>query len=221
MYYLKQAAQMMDDSSIQADIYYKIGNVYSWAGSPSQAFIYYDSSIQLAANNASAQNRVIETAIKTYHNQAAMASLEYLYQHQQIDWNKQLLLGYLYSYSSRFEEAKNMENQLLSFYPYYLAPLDELGATLNLLSGNYKLSKDYFQSLQAHLPKDSMVLYNLARLSEKSGNHQEAIKYIRLALLNGFRYPYVLELDPFFNKLRFTKGWKDLMKTYAIPPISY
>ena len=64
--------------------------------------------------------------------------------------------------------------------------------------------------------KDSITLYNIARLTAFNGNTPEAWKWLQSALAAGFNFSFVLQYDPYFEKLRSNKRWNRLLVQYNI-----
>ncbi len=58
--FLSRAADLMTETKTVADIYFKIGNVFVWAGSKKQAYPNYAKSIQLDPENAATRLRIID-----------------------------------------------------------------------------------------------------------------------------------------------------------------
>jgi hypothetical protein len=69
-----------------------------------------------------------------------------------------------------------------------------------LLSQNNEKAIVFYKKYLAIHEKDSMVMYTIARLHARIGNTNEAIQWRAKAVKNGFKYSFVLDFDPDFNK---------------------
>ena len=74
----------------------------------------------------------------------------------------------------------------------------------SLLKQNNKLKEaiEIYKQLYKMNNKDSITLYNIARLYALSGNNKEAWNWLKLAVLAGFNYKNVLLLDPALKGLK-------------------
>src|SRR6185436_13008600 len=83
--YLLKADSLLIETETKADINFKVGNVYVWAGSKKQAYPYYARSVELVPDNASARLNLIDVCKAIYKNRVGLEQLNYLYEHQQIN----------------------------------------------------------------------------------------------------------------------------------------
>ena len=212
--FLKQAADLIGDTAVVADLYARIGQIYLWAGSRRMALPYLKLSVNWIPGNASIRMKLIESARALYNNKLALENLEYLYDHRQISFPDHVNLAHFYMLSSQFTRSAQLLDEVASVYPFQLDLTKEFSARLHLLSGQYRESLDMYRQLLVRRPTDPATLYNLARINAHFGNRSEAFRLLELSMKNGFRYSYVLSLDPMMQSIRGTTQWDLLLKQY-------
>lgn len=224
--YLLKADSLLTETETKADINFKVGNVYVWSGSKKQAFPYYKRSVELVPDNAGARLSLIDICKALYKNRAGLEQLNYLYDQQQINFPKRLLLAEFLVHSSQFEKAKKIIEEAQAIHPYVVPETFDLMGRLYLLSGQptqaIQFYKNYWLATSKKNPNTS---YIIASLYAKTGNGTEAWKWLEESMKNGFRYSWVLQFDPSWNKFRNSNNWNNLinrfpMKKYPGPGIA-
>jgi tetratricopeptide (TPR) repeat protein len=220
--YLSKAAALLKETEVLADLNFKIGNVYIRAGSKKQAYPYYARSVELVPENAGARQNLIDVCKALYKNRVGLEQLNYLYDHQQINFPKRLLLAEFLIHSSQFEKARKIIAEAQYIHPFVVAETFDLEGRLSLLSGQFLQAILSYKNYLVVKPENSAALYTVAGLYAKTGNVPEAWRFLEKALQKGFRYSWVLQFDPSWKELRNTKKWNDLvnkfpMKKYASP----
>jgi tetratricopeptide (TPR) repeat protein len=212
--FLLRAAELMGDSATLADIYFKTGDMYLWAGSKKQALPFFRKSLEWASGNADTRLQVAGLGRRLFQNRLALQQMEYLYEQRQISFPMRLSLAECYMLAGQFEPARKALNEAIQMHPYPLPVTDELEGRLAVLSGNKQQAIDIFRKIWEKNSKDSIALYHIARLNAQMGNKKEAWKWLGLAIQNGFCYAYVLKYDPVFAVLRESPKWGQLLQPY-------
>ena len=223
--YLSMAAGLITDSLTLADINYKIGNLYIWAGSKKQAHPFYAASVNLSPLNAGFRLTLIDISKSLYKNSLALENLEYLYKNRQINFPDRLLLAEFDIHAGTFNEAKDLLDTARAIYPYTVPAISDLNGRLQLLSGQPRQALPWYTDYLSLTPGDSITMYTIARLYAEMGNTESAWKWLEKSMNNGFNYSFVLAYDPAWEKYRGTAKWNTVsarfpkMKRYANPDI--
>lgn len=212
--FLSKLAELSEDSATLADAWYKIADVYVWAGSIKQALPYYGKSLEMAPGNANTRLHIANLGREAFQNRMALEQMGYLYNQQQINFSTRLLLAEAYIYAGQFDKGKKVLTEAIQIHPYHLPATDELKGTLEMLSGKPKQALPFYRKLWETNPKDSIALYNMARAYAKTGSKDAAWKWLKAALENGFNYSFVLKYDPALAALRNSPRWDALLKPF-------
>lgn len=218
--YLLKADSLLTETETKADINFKVGNVYIWAGSKKQAYPYYSRSVELVPENAGARLSLVDVCKALYKNRAGLEQLNYLYGHQQINFPKRLLLAEFLIHSSKFEEAKKIIEEAQAIYPYVVPETFDLMGRLYLLSAQPAQAILYYKDHLVVSINNPNTLYTIAGQYAKMENETEAWKWLEESMKKGFRYSWVLQFDPSWKKLRNTKQWNDLIKRFPMKKYS-
>jgi tetratricopeptide (TPR) repeat protein len=217
--YLTKAAELIADKATLADINFKIGNIYQWAGSKKQAYPYFEKSLSFNPDDANVRMALIDNYTALYKNNDALAQLNYLNDSNQINVERRLQLAQFSIQAGQFEKATVLLNQAALISPYKSFEIETLKGRLTFLS---KKSADAIKFYKAYLltnTADSMASYTLARIYAKAGNSKEAFRYLETAVKNGFNYSYVLKYDPYLDKLRKSEKWQIIFSN--VKPLEY
>ena len=217
--FLSKAADLMTETKVVADIYFKIGNIYVWSGSNKQAYPNYDRSVKMDPQNAAARLKLIDVCKIIYKNRAAFEQLNYLYDSGEINFPDHLLLAEYCIHAGQFEKAKKLLTEAESIHPYVLPEIADLFGRLNLMSNQPQAAITFYKNYLAINKDDRFALYTIAKLYTQMKDMPEAWKWLKLSIDKGFNYYWVLKLDPTWNNYRETSDWKDLTKD--IMPIHY
>ena len=213
--YLLKANSLLTETEVLGDINFKIGNIYVWSGSKKQAFAYYDKSIRLIPDNASARMNMIDVCKAIYKNRAALEHLTYLYDNQKINFPNRLLLAELYIHSAEFAKGEKLLEEAQSIHPYIVPETFDLLGRMNLLARQPAKAIPFYKNYLAARANDPNTLYTIAKLYVQTGNSKEAAKWLEAAINKGFNYSWVLKFDPAWNVLRKTGVWNNLIKRFA------
>ncbi|HVT84149.1 MAG TPA: caspase family protein [Chitinophagaceae bacterium] len=217
--FLLKAADLFTETKTVADIYFKVGNVFVWAGSNKQAYPNYAKSIQMDPENAATRLRIIDVCKSIYKNRAALENLDYLYDNKKINFPDRLLLGEFSIYSGQFDKAKKILAEAVSIYPYMLPGIADLNGRLELLSKNPVKALPYYQDFLSSNPDNFSVMYTIAKLYAQMKNEKEAWQWLQLSIDKGFHYYWILKLDTTWDDYRSKNKWKEM--TGKINPIDY
>lgn len=222
--YLLKADSLLNETEIKADIHFKAGNVFVWAGSKKQAYPYYLKSVELSPGNANARLNLADVCKAIYKNRKGFEQLSYLYDSAQINFPKRMLYAEWCIHAGQFEKAKKILEEAQAIHPYILPEAFDLLGRLNMLARQPAQAISFYKQYLVINKNDAAVLYSIARLYAGSGNATEAWKWLEQSLKNGFNYGYVLDIDAAWTNLRKTPKWVILMKLlkkkkYFEPPV--
>ncbi len=213
--YLSTAAELIGEKETLADIYFKIGNIYVWAGSKKQAYKPYAKSLELAPLNANTRLHLVDAGTAIYKNRATLAQLNYLYDSSQINFEKRLLFAQMTMYAGQFNKSQQLLDEARSKHPYNLTEFADLYGRLNLLSNKPDMAINNYKIYLASKPDDANTCYSLARLYAGKKNEKEAFIWLEKSVKLGFNYKFIFELDPAMDSLRKTDKWKTLVTKTA------
>lgn len=218
IYYLIKADSLLTEmeTETRAAIHLKIGDLFVRSGSNKQAWPYYNKSVELSPANAGLRIKLIHTGKAIYKNRAVLEQLNYLYDHQQINFPDRMLLAEFDIHAGEFITSKKILTEAQSIYPYALQATNELLGRHYLLSKQPALAINFYKQVSVNQAKDPLTLYTIARLYSQTGNKAEAWKWLENALNKGFSYQYVLNSDPAWIEFRKTAKWTGLLKKYTM-----
>ena len=215
--YLQKAAALLSERAVLADIHFKTGNIYLWAGSKKQAYPYFEKSLSLLPDNANARLNLIDIYKALYKNRAALNQLNYLNDSSQINLEKRLLLARFNITAGEFDKANENLNKAENYTPYTLLVVNNLRGLLNMLGDKPKQAIEFYtKSINAQKSNTWHNNYSLARLYSKTGNKTQAWRYLQLAVKAGFNYSFVLQHDSYLDNLRKTSRWKSFINSITM-----
>ena len=211
--YLERAGGLLSERPILAEINYKIGEIYTWAGSKRQAFPYFKKSLGYDPANANTRMQIVTTGTAIYRNREVLEQLRYLYDSNQINLPCRLLYAEFAMNHAEFDRSRKLITGADEYFPYEMEEIYDLQGRLNtLLNKNEAAIKQYKRYLEL-VPDDPDTEYSIARLYARQGKKSDAFTWMKRSIKNGFNYSFVLETDPSLVKLRQTAQWKQLMAT--------
>ncbi len=215
--YLQRAAELLSEKESLADIHFKTGNIYLWAGSKKQAYPYFERSLSLVAGNANARLKLVDIYKALYKNRAALDQLNYLYDSSQINSEKRLLLAQFDIRAGNFDKANESLNKTESYTPYTIFEINNFrGLAAMLANKPNEAIAAYKKSINAQETDPWFNNYSLARLYASTGNIKEAWKYLQYAIDFGFNYSYVLVNDNYMERLRKTAKWQTMISSISM-----
>jgi tetratricopeptide (TPR) repeat protein len=210
--YLLKAAESISDKATQADIQYKVGDIYLWAGSNKLAYPYYAKSAELAPGNANTRLQLVDAGVAIYKNKATLEQLNYLYDSGQINFPKRMLLAEMAMYAGQFDRSKKILDEARQIHPFNDDKFAELNGRINLLANKPDEAIAAYKMYVTEInPDDAGSYFTIARLYAGKQNSTEAFRWLKKAINNGFRYTYVLELDPLMSELRKKPEWEKVV----------
>ncbi len=213
--YLSTAAELIGEKEALADIYFKIGNIYVWAGSKKQAYKPYAKSLELDPRNANTRLSLVDAGTAIYKNRATLEQLNYLYDSSQINFEKRLLFAQMTMYAGQFNKSQQLLDEARAKHPYNLSKFADLYGRLNLLSNKTDKAIANYKIYLASKPDDANTCYSLARLYAGKKNEKDAFAWLEKSIKLGFNYKFIFELDPVMDSLRKTDKWKALVTKSA------
>ncbi len=216
VYYLSMADSLLADEPLRADIQFKLGNLFVWRGSPTQAFPHYSKATALDPANASIRLNLVDVCKAIYKHRAGLVQLSRLYDSAQINFSKRLLYSEWLVHAGEFAKAQKLIAEAQQIYPYTVPACYDLSGRLHLLSEQTTKAINAYKQYLLSYPNDAGTSYTLARLYASAGNKSESWKWLQTAIKNGFNYGYILNFDPVWNAYRNTAAWAGLFKQTTI-----
>lgn len=216
--YLQRAAELLSEKETLADIHFKTGNIYVWAGSKKQAHPYFERSLALVPDNANARLTLVDIYKALYKNRDAIKQLTYLNDSNQVNLPKRILFAQFNIRAGNFDKANESLNKTENYTPYTIFEINNLRGLAGMLANKPKQAIEFYtKSLQAQ-ETDTIWFnsYSLARLYAKAGNTREAWKYLQAAINVGFNYSYVLQNDSYMESLRKTAKWQTMLSSISM-----
>jgi len=201
---------------MMAEVYYKIGDLYTWQGLPQRATAYYKKSLELKPDNANTRMKYINTSAFVYNLETALAQLDSLYSRKEINFSHQVLMAEYYIHAGKLQQAGKLLKDAEKAHPYKIPAITDLNARMHLIAKNPKMAIPFYREYLGANPNDPNTHYTLARLYASLNNATEAFKWLALAINKGFDYYWVLKFDESWNKFRSMPKWKQL--TEGIQP---
>ncbi|MEO6313515.1 MAG: tetratricopeptide repeat protein [Chitinophagaceae bacterium] len=201
---------------LQANINYKIGDLYVWKGMNEKAASYYKKSTGIQPGNASTRIKLIDIYDSAGRYSEALAQLDSLYRRIEINLDKQVLMAKYYIHESRFAEANSLLKDAKQRYFFSVPRIADLNGRLLLLSGQPKKALAFYIDFLAANPGDAGTMYTIAGIHAKTGNSAAAWKWLERAMEQGFDYGWVLKFDPTWNKYRQQLKWTALQQRFPV-----
>ena len=215
--YLKRAAELIPEKEALADINFKMGNIYLYAGSKKQAYPYLEKSLSFEPGNANTRLILIDIYAALFKNSAALKQLNYLYDSSQINFEKRLLLAQFDIKAGQFDKANELLTKAEYIHPYVLPQIANLRGLSNMLAGKPTEAIAFYKKNIDVQKKDPWFTnYSLARLYAITDNQTEAWKYLQRAINAGFNFSFVLQNDSFMDNLRKTPKWQSTISNIAM-----
>jgi tetratricopeptide (TPR) repeat protein len=208
--FLKKAGSLLAENGERADINDRLGDFFTWLGIPDSAAEHYKVAVDIIPANAGIREKMVLSYDAAYLFQNGMGQLDSLFNRKEINFPMQLLFAKYKIHSGLFKEAQALLDAAEKIHPYQIAEIYDLNGRLQLLSSHSKGALASYSKLLLLNGKDSMVLYNIARLYAKEGNKKEAKKWLDQAVKNGFNYSYVINFDPYLDVFGKTGSRTDL-----------
>jgi|GEM_PF-955457 len=208
--YLSRAAELIAEKETLADIHFKLGNTYLWAGSKKQAYPYFERSLALVPANANARLTLVDIYGALHKNRAAFSQLNYLNDSDQLNMPKRLLFARFNMYAGRFDKANESLNKTETYTTYPLPQVNDMRGLVNMLANKPKQAIAFYTAgyKDVDTAGRKFIAYSLARLYARTGNSSEAWHYLQLAVNNGFNYAFVLQQDNYLESLRSSNKWE-------------
>jgi tetratricopeptide (TPR) repeat protein len=218
--YLQRAAALIAEKETLADIHFKTGNIYLWAGSKKMAYPFFEKSLSLIPDNANARLTLVDIYNALHKNRAAFNQLIYLNDSNQVNLPKRILFARYNILAGNFDKANESLDKTESYVPYNIREINNLRGLAGMLANKPTDAIVFYKkSIEAQKADPLFTNYSLARLYAKTGNTNEALKYLDAAIKSGFTYSYVLQNDIYMESLRKTTEWQTMIanmpkKTY-------
>lgn len=218
-YYSRADSLLPADEESLAVVNDKLGDLLTWQGLPQAATLRYEKSVDLQSFNAGARQKLVSIYDQSGRYTKARAQLDSLFNHKEIDFDRQLLLAKYAMHEGDFAFSSQLLNSAFGIHPYRPAQLLELGARLQWLSGNPTKAVDAYRELLAVQPNEPAYLYSIARAFALLGKEEDAWQFLSKSISNGFGYAWVLQADDTWKSYR-TKGrWEQLIA--QLKPVQY
>jgi len=216
--YLQRAAQLIAEKETLADIHFKTGKIYLWAGSKKMAYPYFERSLSLIPDNANARLILVDIYNALHKNRSAFNQLNYLNDSNQVNLPNRILFARYNILAGNFDKADESLTKTESYVPYYIPEINNLRGLSGMLANKPAQAIEYYaKSMNAKGANPGWYnSYSLARLYAKTGNVTDAWKYLQMAIKAGFNYSYVLQNDSYMEGLRSTPKWQTTISSIAM-----
>jgi tetratricopeptide (TPR) repeat protein len=216
--YLQRAAQLISEKETLTDIHFKTGNIYLWAGSKKMAYPYFERSLSLIPDNANARLTLVDIYNSLHRNRAALNQLTYLNDSNQVNLPKRILFARYNILAGNFEKADESLDKTEDYVPYIIPEINNLRGLSGMLANKPTQAIDFYTKSRDAKGANAnwYTSYSLARLYAKTGNVNEAWKYLQLAIKAGFNFGYVLQNDSYMEGLRNTAKWQTTISTISM-----
>jgi Tfp pilus assembly protein PilF len=216
--YLQRAASLIAEKEPLADIHFKTGNIYLWAGSKKMAYPFFEKSLSLIPDNANARLTLVDIYNALHKNRVAFNQLIYLNDSNQVNLPKRILFARYNMLAGNFDKADESLNKTETYVPYHIPEINNLRGLAGML-GNKPTQAIEFYTKSLNAKEANIAWYNnysLARLYAKMGNSSQAWKYLQLAINSGFNFSYVLQNDSYMQALRKSSKWQTTINGLVI-----
>ena len=215
IFYLEKAADLIGDPTTLANIHFKLGDIYQWAGSKRQALPQYQKSMEYKPDLPNTRMKIVDMSVYLYENTIALEQLNALKDSQWINFSHSKILAEFLTHSSQYDKAKKVILDNRNIHPYPQSSWDDLSGRNELVAHKYKDAVPYYKSLLRNDPKNHHASYSLARIYAFIKDKSSALKYLSSAIKNGFNYDYVLQNDEAWKSYKNDKTWNELSKSYT------
>ena len=184
IYYFKKALAAFPsfEEKQLADIGVKIGNLYTWQGLPDSAITFFEAALELSPDDAGTRNKLAVTYSKAYRFTEALIQLDSLLKKGQLNLDKELMLARYKLQNGDIKGAGELIFNAEIIDPSGNLQITLLKAALAKETKNFKEAIAIYTGIVEMNPKDSIQLYNIARLYALDGNRKEAWKWLQLSL---------------------------------------
>jgi len=216
--YLQRAALLIAEKETRADIHFKTGNIYLWAGSKKMAYPFFEKSLSLIPDNANARLTLVDIYNALHKNRSAFNQLNYLNDSNQVNLPKRILFARYNILAGNFDKADESLTKTETYVPYQIPEINNLRGLSGMLANKPTQAIEFYtKSLNAKEANTTWYTnYSLARLYAKTGNANEAWKYLQLAIKTGFNYSFVLQNDSYMESLRSTPKWQTTIRSIVM-----
>ena len=209
--YLSAAGRLsLQDDEAVLDISTKLGYLYNWTKLYEKSTRYYKNAIELEPENTGTRLKYIDALSDAGYLSEAMQQLNIVNDRHELNFGTQRSLADYCILSGRFALADTLIKGLKRKVFLKDQKTNELEAKLQLVSNDLVKALSLYKGILSDMPKDSITMYTIARIYSKMKNEKEAWYWMEKAVNSGFRYSYVLDLDPVWNSYRNSAGWKKI-----------
>lgn len=210
---LKKADSLLRaDDDTHAEIYEKIGDLYTLQGLPYPASSHYQVAVDARPDNASVREKLADAYSASYQLSKALAQLDSLLSRKQVDFPKQVMMARYLVHCGNFEKAQQLLTEAEKEHPYPIAEIFDLKGLLFLRNNQADKAMNVYSQKLEIFPGDNITMYNIAKVYARTGKYEQAKIWLDKALHAGFNYPYVLKNDQDFNGIRNSPRWEYLNK---------
>ena len=201
--YYQRALKQTESSN--AHLWNKLGIAYQHEGNNRAARKAYDKALHLRKDFSEAWNNIGTTySLENRHSK----SIKYYLRSLQVNPNSasvHLNLGTAYYHKKKYAEAVNEYRQALRLDPNVLADQAVLGTVVRPV-----LAEQMHRS-------DSLYYFYLAKVFASLGRAEDAVRYLRRALEDGFGDLNRIREDPDFQKISQFPAYGELLNNPPVP----
>ena len=201
----------INDTIVLAEIYAKLGDLYDITLNPEESKKYYQLSSDLVSRNAAVKEKLIIKNIRFFEFANALKELDYLYIHDQINFDQLLNYTRFTIHSGSFDKGQILLQVAEKTYPFVVTTIEEYKArNLYLAHQDVEARAGYSNLVLLDAEHKMMHYYTLARLYARTGDMGMALEKLNRAIEAGFYYTWVLDKDETINSLKALPQWKEI-----------
>ncbi len=209
VFYLKRTDSFTIGSMEKGNVLHKIANVYEWAGSATSAQEFYKKAYAYLPLDAGNTSKYISTSRAIFYNEEALATLQQLQQEGRLDINNRMLLLEAYWRKGMTLATQKEIDTATSIYHIPNTKLLQIKAHSLVKEKKYSEAIASYKQIVDNRITGSDNVYSIATVYAMENNTAQALRYLNIAIQEGFNYKYVLQNDPAWEKMKENTLWKD------------
>ena len=213
----RMALPLHDDASANADIQFRIAELFVRAGSHRQAFPYYQEATKKRESFASYRMGAVTSGTVIYENAIVYDHLQRLAADTTLNHPLSVQLARFSLMAGDHQDALKMVDNIDVYYPFYLPEKKLYPALVASWQNKYTEAVSFFASILADEPGDPETLYSMALMYGKNNKFSDAKTFLNRALDAGFNYVFVLHAEPLWKRVFGPAHWRKAIKVKRTP----
>jgi tetratricopeptide (TPR) repeat protein len=191
----KSDSLLQYDENYNADINYKLGDMYVWVQQSEKSLKHYEKSLMLKPNNASTRMKLVDNYTQNGFYRNSLLQLDSLNKRKEITWQHQMLYSKYLMLSNRAANSETVINEVEKIVTDTSTLVKELRRKLWYINENPKKAIPLYVTYIKINPKDVYTLYELACIYAMSNDQKNAISTLEKCVAIKFDLHYVLKYD--------------------------